>query len=114
MGICHVMTTEKLYLNPDLKVSDLAKRFNTNSTYIHGIIALSGQKDGTFLSYVNRYRLNHCLKLMQEYGKAKDVTNYAIASGFSSRSAFYRTFKKEMNMTPTQYIKKHSLEGEEE
>lgn len=102
-----VVVGEALYLRSDLKISDIAERFNTNTTYIHGIISLSGEKNETFLSYINRHRLNHCLNLMQRFGDNKDVVDYAIESGFSSRSAFYRVFKKETGMTPTQYIGMH-------
>lgn len=102
-----VVVGEELYLRSDLKISDIAERFNTNTTYIHGIISLSGEKNETFLSYINRHRLNHCLNLMQRFGDNKDVVDYAIESGFTSRSAFYRVFKKETGMTPTQYIGMH-------
>lgn len=92
---------EKLYLNPKLKLSDIAKRVGTNRTYISRYF----NKDNgqTFYDYVNALRIRHAEHLLV----ATSLPVYAIAeqSGFTSISTFRRAFADYHDCSPTEFRK---------
>ncbi len=56
----------------------------------------------TLNAYLNRYRL-HRARLLLEAG-AKNITEVALAVGFSSSSYFARVFREEMGVSPRAYL----------
>lgn len=59
---------------------------------------------------VNRYRVGHAKRLMQELGSLTDIGELIRLCGFSSRSIFYSAFRREVGMTPTRYMAKVIVE----
>ncbi|WP_380800744.1 helix-turn-helix domain-containing protein [Shivajiella indica] len=58
-----------------------------------------------FNDLINKYRIDRFKQLIS----SPDVKKYSIAGlglevGFSSKASFYRAFKKETGITPTEYI----------
>lgn len=99
-----LMQTQKPYINPDLKIADLAGMLSTSA---HSMSFLFNQYlDRNYYDYVNEYRVEE-FKRMVEAGDAARYTLTAMSErcGFSSRASFFRHFKKECGMTPSQYIK---------
>lgn len=79
---------DKIYLNPKLKLSDVALAVGTNRTYLSRYF--NRQNGQTFYDYVNTYRIQYAENLLKS-------TNYplpeiAIKSGFNSISTFRRVF----------------------
>ena len=79
--------TEQLYLQPDLKLNDVARKLGTNRTYL-----LSALKEGmqmTFTEYINRLRIAYAARLKAEQ---PDLTRneLALRSGYASERSFYR------------------------
>ncbi len=107
-NLSEVMQTQKPYLNPDLKIHDLAKLINAPSHLLSEYI--NKKLNINFFEFINQYRVNefkvrvHC----QEYEK---FTLFAIALdvGFNSKASFNRIFKQQTQMTPSQYKKKGSI-----
>lgn len=52
----------------------------------------------------NCYRIQYAQKLMKEHPQMS-ITEVAEESGFSSRSAFYRNFKKMTGENPSEWLK---------
>lgn len=99
-NILHVLKNEKLYLNPTLKLEDIAKACNTNKTYIYQ--AISEQTDDNFNTFINRFRVDEARKLM-ESSPVKGFDFVATSAGFNSKSNYYRTFKSITGLSPGQY-----------
>ncbi len=102
--IISAMTTDELFLNPELTVHKLAKSINSNSKYISNIINSEFQQN--FAAYINTYRIEKAMDLL----KNPDYNNYTIEAiskdvGFNSKSAFNIAFKKLTNQTPSSYRK---------
>ena len=58
--------------------------------------------------WLNKYRIAHFIELYQSVeNQHYTLESLAQKSGFVSRVTFIKTFKKEMDLTPTQYIKAH-------
>jgi len=98
--LTELMSRERLFLQPNLKITDVAERLHTNRTYVSRV--LKEQLDTTFADFINRQRIDHACRLMKQQPdlSAADV---ATMSGFSSQSSFYRNFKKYMGCSPTDY-----------
>lgn len=95
---------EKLYLNPNFKLREIASALNLSEGYISQLI--SKNSDLNFNNFVNKLRIEES-KIML---KNKSYSNYTITaigleSGFNSKTSFYSAFKKFTNKTPTEFRK---------
>ncbi len=100
--LVQAMETERLYLNPELRLSDLVERLQATRNQLSYII---NQRLGkNFYNFVNEYRVGEVLRLMDE-GSYEDKKLLALAfdSGFNSKPAFNMVFKKQTGLTPSEY-----------
>ncbi|MDA3853852.1 MAG: helix-turn-helix domain-containing protein, partial [Bacteroidales bacterium] len=96
------ITTSQVYLNPDLKINDVALVMQHSTQEISQAI---NQNFGQgFTDFINTYRVD---RIKEELKKSenKHLTLPAIANkgGFNSKSSFYRAFKKVTGQTPADY-----------
>ena len=94
------METEKPYLNPDFRLTDLRQVLPMNRTYISQFINV--EYDCTFYQFVTNYRIEEAKQLMKNHPEMK-LSDVATLSGFSSPVVFSRTFAKETDMTPREW-----------
>lgn len=95
---------EKIYLNPRLKLSDVAHRVGTNRTYLSRYF---NQENGqTFYDYVNKLRISHAEHLLRT--TADSLAIVAEKSGFNSQSTFRRVFACYHDCSPIEYRKIHT------
>lgn len=100
----HLMSSQQPYLNPDLKLHDLAQLLNTPPHILSNTI--NKELEMNFFEFVNRYRVEE----FKQRVSSSDFKNYsflaiALDVGFNSKASFNRIFKKETGITPTQYTK---------
>lgn len=102
-----LMNEEKLYMNPKLKIADLAEHLHIPSYKLSYLF--SQHLNHTFYDYVNDFRIIEFKRLIEK-GEHKSYSLNALMEkcGFVSRSSFFRYFKKHIGMTPNEYI--NSLE----
>lgn len=93
-----LMSEEKLYLYPNLKVGDLAMRLNSNRNYVYN--AINVEMGISFSDYINGQRIDYASQLLEEHPELS-INDVMFKSGFTSTSAFYRNFKKFKGITPT-------------
>ncbi len=97
---------EKWYLEKDISLSLLSKKFNLSESYISHVF--NQESTSNFMTFVNELRIEEAKKMLLN----KEFSNYTIVavgleSGFNSKSAFYKAFKKETMMTPSEFKKKN-------
>ncbi|MBO4892588.1 MAG: helix-turn-helix transcriptional regulator [Prevotella sp.] len=97
-GIKKLVNDEKLFLYPNLKVSDLATRLHSNRNYIYH--AINVEMGTSFSDYINGLRVDYAAQLL-DANPDLSINEVIIKSGFTSSSAFYRNFKKFKGITPT-------------
>lgn len=97
-GIKKLVNDEKLFLYPNLKVSDLATRLHSNRNYIYH--AINVEMGVSFSDYINGLRVDYAARLL-EANPDLSINDVMTRSGFTSSSAFYRNFKKFKGITPT-------------
>lgn len=100
-----VMRKKKPYINPNLKIADLAATIDTSA---HTLSYLFNQHlNRNYYDYINDYRIAE-FKLLVNNDEYSKYTLSALAElcGFSSRASFFRSFKKATGITPNEYIRR--------
>ena len=95
---------EKVYLNPNLKVSDIAATIGTNRTYVSAYF--NKETQCTFYDYVNRFRIEYACKQLD--CTDDKIVQIAEISGFNSAQAFIRVFTKIKGISPSKYRKERN------
>lgn len=101
------MTQEQLYRDPDLSLWDLAERIGAKRHAVSQ--ALNEDLGRNFFDYVNHHRIAAAkTRLMATDASILTIT---FDVGFNSRSVFYRAFRQQVGMTPSQYRKSWAQAG---
>jgi AraC-like DNA-binding protein len=97
---------EQGYLVINLKLTDLAKQFDTNSSYLSKTI--NHFKDKNFSQYLNDLRITYVVKHLKEDRKYRKYTIKAISQevGFSNAESFAKAFYNQTGLQPSYFIKK--------
>ena len=95
---------KQLYLNPQLKLGDMAQAIGTNRTYLSRY--LNDVLNTNFYDYVNALRLNHARQMI-ENAKELNIMTIAQLAGFNSYSTFRRTFIAKYKISPQEYRNQH-------
>lgn len=99
-----LMQQEKLYLNPELRLNELANILGTNRTYVSRLI--HNRRNLNFCDYVNEYRIEHAKKILSaSHEVTPPIKQVALQSGFSNNSTFYRVFTSKEGITPSRFRK---------
>ena len=99
---------EKKYLNPLLSLRFISKNTGLNEAEIRSCI--KNNTNLNFNEFVNQYRVNYAIKLMESGFLENHVMNsIAEKSGFNSPQTFYRSFAKFHSISPSKYYKKNVL-----
>lgn len=98
----HSMEVDKLYLNQELNLKDLAENLNVYPHYITQV--LSTILNQNFYDFVNSYRVEEAkLRLADPQNANLTIIAIAFDCGFNSKTAFNRAFKQKTDITPSQY-----------
>lgn len=98
-----MMENEKLYINPNLRIGDLAARLGVSSNNLSYLFNVHLQH--SYYDYINDYRVIEFKKLVSQGMHNKYTLQVLMElSGFNSRASFFRIFKKLHNITPKEYI----------
>ncbi len=103
--IGRLFSEKQIYLNPNLKISDVAAAVGSNRTYVSAYF--NRQAERTFYDYVNGHRVDHACRLLAESDES--VMSVALKSGYNSPQSFIRVFTKVKGMSPRAY--RQSLKG---
>lgn len=102
-----VMEEKKLYTNHDLKLNDLS--IATGVSMYNLSYVLNHHMNSNFYDYINHYRIKEFERLIKNGEHTKYTMNAVIEKcGFSSRSSFFRYFRKITGMSPSEYLKKNT------
>lgn len=102
---------EKVYLNQDLSLLELAKRLGTNKTTLSHTINMRMNRN--FPTLLNEYRIGEAVRLLTD----KKTGNYKMEivgemCGYRNRQVFHSAFKRETGLTPVQFRKLMTKEQE--
>lgn len=99
-----VMREEKPYTNPELKIADLASIIGVPSYTLSYLFNQYLKRN--YYDYINDYRIAEFKSLVSKGEHTRYTLNALMElCGFSSRTSFFRYFKKVNGITPSEYIK---------
>ena len=96
-----LMNEQKVFLEPDLNLIELAQRLGTNRTYLS--LAVKQFTGKSFSDYVNYARIMYAQQLLLKGESAKNVE---YSCGYLSSSTFYRQFQKITGSSPSVWLRK--------
>ncbi len=95
---------QELFNDPKLNLRDLSEAVDLKEKELSRLINECGQVN--FYQFINNYRIEK-FKVLLETSRADQLSILGLAMevGFASKSTFYKFFKKQEGMTPSQYMK---------
>jgi AraC-like DNA-binding protein len=102
--IIELMEAQRLFLNSELKVTDVADALGVHRNAVSACI--NAQKGCSFNQFINDYRLEHAKKLLRETPDLK-ISTISLESGFATEGTFFRVFKADTGMTPKEWAEKN-------
>ena len=103
-NITKLFDEEKLFLEPKLKIEDIATRLDISIHKVSQIINSKSNK--SFFDFVNRYRVEYFKKLLSNPDKRKfTILALGIESGFNSKASMNRVFKNFVGQSPKEFQK---------
>ncbi len=95
-----VMVNEQLFLNSNLKLSEVAEKLDISAHELSKLINDSTGKN--FTDFINEYRIEQAKQLIED-NSLYTIEAIGNQSGFNSKSAFYKAFNKFTKTTPAKY-----------
>lgn len=97
------MVTHQLYLSRKCSKHYISEHTGIAAHRISGII--NRYTDDTFTDFVNKYRVEHACRIMQDSkNKKPKLEAVRIDCGFGSKVNFYAAFRKFKGKTPKKYV----------
>lgn len=96
---------DRVYLDPSLTITQLAKDLGVTS---HRLRALINQSLGyeNFNQFLNAYRIKYIVAQFDDYSNQHlPILTIALGGGYQSLAPFNKAFKEIMGQTPSQYRK---------
>ena len=108
--LIRLFAEDKLYRRNDLTLEMVATKLNTTRHNASQII--NEHFDANFHELVNSYRIKEAKQmLMTKNQQHLNIIDIAYEVGFNNKVTFNKAFKKDTNLTPTQFIRS-SLENQ--
>lgn len=103
-----ILMEKKPFLQPKFGRDDLLRMTGVGKNELVPLLRTYANSDN-LNDYLNRLRAEHAIRMIKENPRLT-LDAIAEASGFNSRSTFYRFFVKTWGMTPTQYLQSQEEE----
>ncbi len=101
-ALLHQLNVVQSYREPELKVVHLSQQLGTAEHKLSRVITqVLGEKN--FNQLINRYRISHACKLLENDTSTLTILEVSLESGFASLGPFNRAFKTAKGCTPTAY-----------
>ncbi|MGQ8337039.1 helix-turn-helix domain-containing protein [Sunxiuqinia sp. A32] len=97
-----LMKKEKLYLDPELNIGDLANKLGIHVHQLSKMV--NSQLNKNFFEFINEYRIDEFKKLATDpKNKHISILGLAMDAGFNSKATFNRIFKNATGLTPSDF-----------
>lgn len=101
--ITEAMESDRLYLNPELSLPELAAALGLNTSIVSSSINCGSGLP--FNDFVNQYRIEEVKNKIRKGEHLKTtLLGLAIDSGFNSKNTFNRAFKKREGKSPSEFV----------
>jgi len=86
--------------NPDLTVEQIARALNCSKRHLYNAFA---DEDETLAQYIQRQRLQACIRDLQTGRPGRAITDIALSWGFNNASHFSRVFREHTGKSPSKF-----------
>ncbi len=100
----HLFREEKIYIDPDLSIVKLSEALEL--TVHQTSYFINKHLHSNFFNLINSHRIELAKEKMKQRGKKSEIEVIGFEVGFNSKSAFYRSFNRFVQLSPTEFIKK--------
>ena len=91
------------FLNPALSLVEVAKLLKVTPQQLSQVV--NEKTNLNFTNYINSYRIEMAKEILMSLDFNKHtIDTVAEKSGFNSKSPFYLAFKKNVGMTPKEFL----------
>ena len=98
-----MMDTKKPHLRPQLNLKDLSEELKMSPHHLSQLINQYENKN--FRDFINSYKIREFIsRLMEDGAENKSIKELYVKSGFRSKTIFYDVFKKQIGMSPAEFI----------
>ncbi|MAU17481.1 MAG: hypothetical protein CMH46_18295 [Muricauda sp.] len=99
-----LMSTQKLYLNHELRLDDIAELLDISRHHTSQVI--NENFNMSFYDFINSYRIEEAkIRLLSNFEKSSEsISDIAYHCGFNNRVSFYKAFKKITQVTPKEFV----------
>ncbi|NOS90710.1 MAG: AraC family transcriptional regulator [Cyclobacteriaceae bacterium] len=102
------MNDQKLFLNPELTITELASRLSVHPNHLSQVI--NSLESKTFYDFINGKRIEEFKRIVALPENQKyTLLALAFECGFNSKTAFYRNFKNITGQSPTLYLRQEHI-----
>lgn len=105
-SILNIFDKKQVYLNPDLNMDFLSKELNTPKYQLTEVLNTVIGKN--FFQFVNSYRVEAVKKMLLDPKNNFSIEAIGYDCGFTSKSSFYKEFKRITGITPVEFKTIHS------
>jgi AraC-like DNA-binding protein len=103
------MEEQKLFLNPELTITELANTLAVNPNHLSQVI--NSVESKSFYDFINGLRIDEFKRIVARPENQKyTLLALAFECGFNSKTAFYRNFKNTTGQSPTLYLKQKHIQ----
>jgi len=102
-SILRYFEKKEVYLNPDLNMDLLSEALKIPKYQLTEVLNTTIGKN--FFQFVNAYRVEEVKKMLVNPKNMYSIEAIGYDCGFSSKSSFYKEFKRITGMTPAEYKK---------
>ena len=96
-----VLAQKKLYIDPNLKLEQFAKKIHVSPRKLSLVInEITGDN---FNNFLNKYRIEEAKKLLLHTTDPVSIEKIYLRTGFNTRSTFNRAFKLFTGITPKEF-----------
>jgi AraC-like DNA-binding protein len=105
-SILNIFDKKQVYLNPDLNMDFLSKELNIPKYQLTEVLNTVIGKN--FFQFVNSYRVEAVKKMLLDPKNNFSIEAIGYDCGFTSKSSFYKEFKRITGITPVEFKTIHS------
>lgn len=106
-----VMEEQQLYLTQNLNIEEFARHVGMHYREVSSII--NKHFDTNFFEFVNAYRVDKAKAMLIDPAYANmTILDILLESGFNSKSAFHRFFKRYTGMSAADFRKQHNASAQ--
>lgn len=102
-----LMTNDKLYEDPELTLSQVAKQLGSNASVISKVVNQGFQLN--FNDFINQFRIAAVQREIKAgVHQTQTLLGIAFGCGFNSKATFNRAFKKQTGVSPKEWMAKNT------